>query len=183
MHNLSTGKLSTLEQAKRSYQAAAKALSAYEPVIDAQEPQYSDTSSESSSSTATDTSSRPTTPTPSQPESITCSSPSSIASRDEIPQKLLSPYPPLRIHKALPPTTHHTTFTTLLTTHLTTLTQTIQTIQTQRHHPTTSYHEDEEAKAADRKARIVRGRRSGWQRERFRPERYWRVCERALGEL
>jgi len=76
----------------------------------------------------------------------------------------------------------------MLTTHIDTithLTQTTQDIQAQRH--TTkrlaSYGEDEEAKAADRKARIVRLRKGGWRRERFRPERYWGVCERALGEL
>lgn len=235
IHNLSTAKLPALEQAKRSYQAATEALSACETVIDVEETQDFDTSSESSS-TITDISSRPSTPNSSQPEPespVECSSPSSVESSDEFTQyqrKLLEPSP-LRIHKSVtfspnpptaqialsppwtplrkahettapssdefitpnnyshtPYTTHLLAFTSMLTTHILTinhLTQTTQDIQAQRY--TTkrlaSYGEDEEAKAADRKARIVRLREGGWRRERFRPERYWAVCERALGEL
>ena len=46
-----------------------------------------------------------------------------------------------------------------------------------------SYGEDETAKAADLKSRIVRLKAKGWERERFVPERYQRLCERALDEL
>ena len=46
-----------------------------------------------------------------------------------------------------------------------------------------SYGEDQTAKAADLKARIARLKSSGWMRDRFRPERYQELCERALEEL
>ena len=46
-----------------------------------------------------------------------------------------------------------------------------------------SYGEDETAKAVDLKARIERLKAKGWERERFAPERYQRLCERALDEL
>lgn len=46
-----------------------------------------------------------------------------------------------------------------------------------------SYGEDEAAKAADVQARIVRLKANGWKRDRFTPERYQGLCERALEEL
>lgn len=46
-----------------------------------------------------------------------------------------------------------------------------------------SFYGDEEAKAADIKARVLRLRAVGWRRERFRPERYQDLCEAALAEL
>ena len=46
-----------------------------------------------------------------------------------------------------------------------------------------SYGEDETAKAADLKARAVRLKAAGWRRERFRPEKYQELCDRALEEL
>ena len=46
-----------------------------------------------------------------------------------------------------------------------------------------SYGEDEEAKAADRKARIATLRAQDWRKERFRPEKYQDLCASAMGEL
>jgi len=46
-----------------------------------------------------------------------------------------------------------------------------------------SFYGDEEAKAADIKARILRLRAVGWRIERFEPERYQDLCAAALGEL
>lgn len=42
---------------------------------------------------------------------------------------------------------------------------------------------DEEAKAADLRVRTERLKAGGWKRERFAPERYQDLCERALAEL
>ncbi|KAI4217264.1 MAG: hypothetical protein LQ351_000573 [Letrouitia transgressa] len=42
--------------------------------------------------------------------------------------------------------------------------------------------EDQEARAADLTVRIVRLKAQGWKRERFAPERYQELCERALEE-
>ena len=47
----------------------------------------------------------------------------------------------------------------------------------------TSHGEDESVKAADLKVRIMALKAAGWKRERFRPERYQDLCERALEEL
>lgn len=46
-----------------------------------------------------------------------------------------------------------------------------------------SYGEDEAAKEADKQARMVTLKAAGWRRERFRPERYQDLCQRALEEL
>ena len=46
-----------------------------------------------------------------------------------------------------------------------------------------SHGDDEAARAADLKSRIVRLKAAGWRRERFRPEMYEALCERALDEL
>lgn len=46
-----------------------------------------------------------------------------------------------------------------------------------------SYGADDETRAEDRKWRIARLREQGWRRERFQPERYVALCERALEEL
>ncbi|MCJ1391189.1 hypothetical protein MMC18_004051 [Xylographa bjoerkii] len=47
----------------------------------------------------------------------------------------------------------------------------------------TSSSNDDEARAADRGARIEKLKANGWKRERFRPERYQDLCARALAEL
>ncbi|MCJ1266797.1 hypothetical protein MMC22_006682 [Lobaria immixta] len=46
-----------------------------------------------------------------------------------------------------------------------------------------SYGADDETRAEDRKWRIARLREQGWRRQRFQPERYAALCERALEEL
>jgi len=46
-----------------------------------------------------------------------------------------------------------------------------------------NYGDDEEDRAADLKARVARLKATGWRRERFRPDRYQELCERALEEL
>lgn len=46
-----------------------------------------------------------------------------------------------------------------------------------------SFGEDQEARAADLRERIVRLRAKGWRRERFSPEKYQRICALALAEL
>ncbi|KAK4698107.1 hypothetical protein P7C71_g79, partial [Lecanoromycetidae sp. Uapishka_2] len=46
-----------------------------------------------------------------------------------------------------------------------------------------SFYGDEEGKAADIKARILRLKATGWRRERFDPEKYQDLCEAALAEL
>ena len=43
--------------------------------------------------------------------------------------------------------------------------------------------EGEEARRMELRARVERGRKGGWRRERFAPERYQELCARALGEL
>ncbi|KAL9611541.1 MAG: hypothetical protein Q9167_003825 [Letrouitia subvulpina] len=43
--------------------------------------------------------------------------------------------------------------------------------------------EDQEARAADRAVRIARLKAQGWRRERFAPERYQELCERAVEEI
>ncbi len=43
--------------------------------------------------------------------------------------------------------------------------------------------EDEAAKEADLQARMVRLKAVGWRRERFRPERYQDLSQRALEDL
>lgn len=46
-----------------------------------------------------------------------------------------------------------------------------------------SFGEDEEARTADLRQRIVRLKAKGWRRERFEPERYEKLCAMALAEL
>lgn len=46
-----------------------------------------------------------------------------------------------------------------------------------------SYGADDETRAEDRKWRIACLREQGWRRQRFQPERYEALCERALEEL
>ncbi|KAI4250800.1 MAG: hypothetical protein LQ352_005244 [Teloschistes flavicans] len=60
----------------------------------------------------------------------------------------------------------------------------VQDSQTSRHvKRLASFSADKEARAADLQRRIVKLRAIGWERERFRPERYQDLCETALAEL
>jgi len=79
-------------------------------------------------------------------------------------------------------------FAEMLTNHISTTENMIKTTreaQTMRNfsRKLMNYGDDEEDRAADLKARVARLKATGWRRERFRPDRYQELCERALEEL
>ena len=81
-----------------------------------------------------------------------------------------------------------TAFAEMLSKHIATVETLMQTTQEAQARKTDkkhrmSYDASEAAKVADMKARIVRLKAMGWERERFRPERYQELCECALEEL
>lgn len=83
---------------------------------------------------------------------------------------------------------HLTSFAEMLTAHIivvNSLIHTAEEVQDNRYAAKrlVSYGADSEAKAEDMRARIVKLRERGWQRERFAPERYMNLCEKALSEL
>lgn len=83
---------------------------------------------------------------------------------------------------------HLISFTEMLSNHISTvdiLIRTTREAQAMRYFAKrlASYGEDEAAKEADLQARRVKLKAAGWRRERFRPEKYQDLCERALEEL
>ncbi len=83
---------------------------------------------------------------------------------------------------------HLIAFTEMLSSHISTvdiLIQTTREVQAMRYSAKrlASYGADEAAKEADKQARMVELKATGWRRERFRPERYQDLCQRALEEL
>ncbi len=79
-------------------------------------------------------------------------------------------------------------FTEMLSNHISTvdiLIHTTREAQTMRYFAKrlASYGEDEAAKEADKQARMVKLKAVGWRTERFRPERYQDLCQRASEEL
>ncbi|MCJ1226063.1 hypothetical protein MMC12_002712 [Toensbergia leucococca] len=83
---------------------------------------------------------------------------------------------------------HLSSFAQMLTTHIHTINALIaSTEQAQANRYTAkriaSAGDDEETRAADKRARIERMRKEGWVRERFCPDKYRDLCQRALAEL
>lgn len=194
-----------LVQAKTSYQAAASSL--YVPDIltdypNSKTPSFPEpcslsaalfTSSPTRSSSATGYYS--TSPSsvdsddPTNSESEAISKPSPLRIHSKTPPTALTPFPRSTNPYPHPFTTNLLSFAAMLTTHIAivdSLIRVTQTTQANRAAGGTrqpSHGASEEARALDRKVRVERLRRDGWGRERFRPEKYEGLCERALEEL